>query len=88
MTPMRLDQGWQVRDESCGCWAFNTGLALAVHIRRPRVTTGRLPRVCSWAQAPPLFRHPRPSLLLGTRAVPHAASRYREKGAGQTVGAA
>lgn len=32
-----------MRDESCGCWAFNTGLALAVHIRRPRVTTGRPP---------------------------------------------
>lgn len=29
--------------ESCGCWAFNTALALAVHIRKPRVTTGSTP---------------------------------------------
>lgn len=56
--------GGGVCDESCGCRAFDAGLALAVHVQKPRVTTGSTPhphpRVCLWAQAPPLTRHPRP----------------------------
>ena len=35
--------GGRVCDESCGCWAFDTGLALAVHVQKPRVSTGSTP---------------------------------------------